>query len=150
MFKFFGRLQDVPNCHIINKLSPSSQCYPRQQDVAPKWMMGAALGHCFVKMWTWAITSCRVIFSSAAHSSKLMSLTLFCLSPIWSLLMSNPNSCSALAKFIHNRPHVENFFWSLKLYCTFLLAYLEPRCSVSQIKCYLLNSTLKESGCRWC
>lgn len=65
---------------------------PTKQEVAPKWIIGAAEGHNFAKTCTWAITSCLVSFSSSAAARKSMLLTFASISLICSSLMSKPSS----------------------------------------------------------
>lgn len=61
------------------------------QEVAPKWMIGAANGHWAANTCTWAITSCLVSFSSwlAFTKSTFSKFSLNCL--ICSSVMGKPN-----------------------------------------------------------
>ena len=66
---------------------------PTKHEVAPKWIIGAALGQHTANVCTCAITSCLLLFSSAAAKSKSMLERLAFISSNCSWVISRPSSC---------------------------------------------------------
>lgn len=81
--------------------------------MAPKWMMGAAVGQQWANVCTWAMTSCLNFLSSSAAMTKSMSSAWDSISLTWASVMGRPNACRqnirAIKKCIKNRLHFHTF-----------------------------------------